>query len=96
MKRVLATQIKGTVILAFWLAFTSEASAVLRPLFPIKPLAPSNGELIVIGDELRVADTKSLYCITRARDASHGLDNPVWLSQPYHQLYSRHILTTGL
>jgi hypothetical protein len=25
---------------------------VLRPLFPIKPSAPFNGELIVIGDEL--------------------------------------------
>ena len=34
------------------LAFASQASAVLRPLFPIKPSAPLNGELIVIGDEL--------------------------------------------
>ena len=34
------------------LAFVSQASAVLRPLFPIKPSAPFNGELIVIGDEL--------------------------------------------
>ena len=32
--------------------FVSQASAVLRPLFPIKPSAPFNGELIVIGDEL--------------------------------------------
>jgi hypothetical protein len=34
------------------LAFVSEALAVLRPLFPVKPAAPSNGEVIVIGDEL--------------------------------------------
>ena len=33
-------------------AFASQASAVLRPLFPIKPSAPFNGEVIVIGDEL--------------------------------------------
>jgi hypothetical protein len=34
------------------LAFASQASAVLRPLFPIKPSAPFNGEVIVIGDAL--------------------------------------------
>ena len=34
------------------LSFASQAIGVLRPLFPIKPAAPSNGELIVIGDEL--------------------------------------------
>ena len=40
------------------LAFASQASAVLRPLFPIKPAAPSNGELIVIGDELALRPEK--------------------------------------
>ena len=34
------------------LAFASQASAVLRPLFPIQPSAPFNGEVIVIGNEL--------------------------------------------
>ena len=34
------------------IAFVSQASAVLRPLFPIKPTAPSNDELTVVGDEL--------------------------------------------
>ena len=34
------------------LVFLSQASAVLRPLFPVKPAAPFNGELIVIGDDL--------------------------------------------
>ena len=40
------------------LVFVSQASAVLRPLFPIKPSAPFNGELIVIGDELVLRSTK--------------------------------------
>ena len=40
------------------LVFVSQASAVLRPLFPIKPSAPFNGELIVIGDELVLRSDK--------------------------------------
>ena len=40
------------------LVFASQASAVLRPLFPIKPSAPFNGELIVIGDELVLRPAK--------------------------------------
>jgi len=40
------------------LAFVSQASAVLRPLFPIKPSAPLNGELIVIGDDFVLRSTK--------------------------------------
>ena len=40
------------------LAFASQASAVLRPLFPIKPSAPFNGELIVIGDDLVLRSAK--------------------------------------
>ena len=40
------------------LAFVSQASAVLRPLFPIKPSAPFNGELIVIGDDLVLRSAK--------------------------------------
>jgi hypothetical protein len=38
--------------------FASQASAVLRPLFPIKPSAPFNGELIVIGDDFVLRSTK--------------------------------------
>ncbi len=34
------------------LAFASQVFAVLRPLFPVKPAAPFNGELIVIGDDM--------------------------------------------
>ena len=49
------------------LAFVSQASAVLRPLFPIKPSAPFNGELIVIGDELaRSAKKPSMHHPVRA------------------------------
>ena len=43
---------RGAMAILISLAFASQASAVLRPLFPIKPSAPFNGELIVIGDEL--------------------------------------------
>jgi hypothetical protein len=40
------------------LALASQAFAVLRPLFPIKPSAPFNGELIVIGDDLVLRSAK--------------------------------------
>jgi hypothetical protein len=40
------------------LAFASQVSAVLRPLFPIKPSAPFNGEVIVIGGELVLRSAK--------------------------------------
>ena len=40
------------------LAFVSQAFAVLRPLFPIKPAAPFNGELIVIGDDFVLRSAK--------------------------------------
>jgi hypothetical protein len=40
------------------LAFVLQASAVLRPPFPIKPTAPSNDELTVIGDELVLRSAK--------------------------------------
>jgi hypothetical protein len=60
-KIVLATAIKCAVASAFVsLAFLSQASAVLRSLFPIKPAAPSNGELIVIGDDLALRSAKKL------------------------------------
>jgi hypothetical protein len=52
MKPVFTTKMKCAVVAAFIsLAFVSQAFAVLRPLFPIKPAAPFNGELIVIGDD---------------------------------------------
>ena len=40
------------------LVFASQASAVLRPLFPVEPAAPFNGELIVIGDDFVLRSTK--------------------------------------
>jgi hypothetical protein len=53
MKVILAMKIKCVVVFLFIsLLFVSPASAVLRPLFPIKSAAPFNGELITIGDEL--------------------------------------------
>jgi hypothetical protein len=51
-KMVVATKMKCAVMSTLIsLAFVSQSFAVLRPLFPIKPAAPSNGELIVIGDD---------------------------------------------
>jgi hypothetical protein len=52
-------RIKCVVVSAFVsIAFASQASAVLRPLFPIKPAAPFNGELIVIGDDMVLRSAK--------------------------------------
>jgi hypothetical protein len=59
MKVTLPTKIRCALFSAFVsLAFLSQASAVLRPLFPIKPAAPSNGEFIIIGDELVLQPAK--------------------------------------
>ena len=41
----------AVVAMLISLAFVSQAFAVLRPLFPVKPAAPFNGELIIIGDD---------------------------------------------
>jgi hypothetical protein len=48
----------AAVAILIALAFASQASAVLRPLFPVKPSAPFNGELIVIGDDFVLPSTK--------------------------------------
>ena len=64
MKPVFTTKMKCAVVSAFVsLTFVSQACAVLRPLFPIKPSAPFNGELIVIGDDfvLRSANKPLLH-----------------------------------
>ena len=59
MKRAFTTQMKCAVVSAFVsLAFVSQAFAVLRPLFPIKPAAPFNSELIAMGDDLVLRSTK--------------------------------------
>jgi hypothetical protein len=58
-KAFFATHLKYAVVSALVsLAFVSQASAVLRPLFPIKPAAPTNDELIIIGDELELRSAK--------------------------------------
>ena len=59
MKPVFTTKMKCAVVATLVsLVFVSQTSAVLRPLFPIKPSAPFNGELIVIGDELVLRSAK--------------------------------------
>ena len=59
MNFVFATQMKCAVVSTLIsLAFASQAFAVLRPLFPVKPTAPFNGELIVIGDDFVLRSAK--------------------------------------
>ena len=59
MKTVTAMKMKCAVVSTLIsLAFVSQAFAVLRPLFPIKPAAPSDGEVIVIGDDFVLRSTK--------------------------------------
>ena len=59
MKPVFTTKMKCAVVsVLVLLVFVSQASAVLRPLFPIKPAAPVNGEYIVVGDELVLRSAK--------------------------------------
>jgi hypothetical protein len=59
MKPVFTTKMKRAVVATLVsLVFVSQGSAVLRPLFPIKPSAPFNGELIVIGDDFVLRSTK--------------------------------------
>jgi hypothetical protein len=56
---VFTTQMKCAVVSTLIsLVFVSQASAVSRPLFPIKPTAPFNGELIVVGDDLVLRSAK--------------------------------------
>ena len=53
MKIVMATRMNCAVVATLIsLEFVSQASAVLRPLFPFKPSPPSNGELIVTEEEV--------------------------------------------
>ena len=59
MKPAVMTQLKCVVVSGFvLLAFASQAFAVLRPLFPIKPAAPVGGEYTVVGDELVLRPAK--------------------------------------
>ena len=59
MNSVFTTKMKCAVVSTLiTLVFVSQAFAVLRPLFPVKPAAPFNGELIVIGDDLVLRSTK--------------------------------------
>jgi len=53
MKAVMTTKMNRAVVATLIsLEFVSQASAVLRPLFPFKPSPPSSGELIVTEEEV--------------------------------------------
>jgi hypothetical protein len=59
MKAVIPTKMKCAIVCAFLLLeFVSQASAVLRPLFPFKPAPPSESELTVIEDEVVLRSAK--------------------------------------
>jgi hypothetical protein len=59
MNRVFTTRMKRAVVATLIsLTFVSQSFAVLRPLFPIKPAAPPNGELIVTGDDFVLRSAK--------------------------------------
>ena len=59
MKPVFTTKMKCAIVATLVsLVFVSQASAVLRPLFPIKPAAPVGGEYIIVGDELVLRPAK--------------------------------------
>ena len=59
MKPVFTMRIQCAVVSAFVsIALVSQASAVLRPLFPIKPAAPFNGEVIIIGGDMVLRSAK--------------------------------------
>ena len=58
MKLVLTKMKCAALAILISIAFVSQAFAVLRPLFPIKPAAPLDGELIVIGDDLVLRSAK--------------------------------------
>ena len=78
MKVVAATKMKCVAVYTLIsLVFVSQASALLRPLFPVKPSAPFNGELIVIGDDLVLRSTKkpllqTQTCLMRAETDLDG------------------------
>ena len=73
--KVLATKIKCAVASALVsLFFVSQVSAVLRPLFPIKPAAPVGGEYIVVDDELVLRSVKKPRLNIKVRNTSHRLD----------------------
>ncbi len=51
--RIRAQNMKYAVVfMIVSVALTSQALAVLRPRFPIKPMPPFRGDMIVIGDDL--------------------------------------------
>ena len=80
------------ILIALALAFASQASAVLRPLFPIKHSAPFNGEVIVIQVRWCCGPQKSLRCITVANHSSQAWTADYWLfykGWPLPRLHSR-------
>src|SRR5439155_17163151 len=55
------------------LAFVSQTFAVLRPPFPVKPAAPSNGELIIIGNDSVLGSAKKRPLLYSRHSLAAGL-----------------------
>ena len=71
MKVFLATKMKCAVVSALIsIVFVSQEFAVLRPLFPAKPVPPFNGELIIIGDDSVVGYARKRLLDGRVRHCS--------------------------
>ena len=80
MKLFLATKMKYAVVSALIsIAFVSQTFAVLRPLVPAKPAPPSNGELLIIGDDSVIGCARKRSYMTRGRDRSQQVDVALWL-----------------
>jgi hypothetical protein len=63
-------------------AFVSQAFAVLRPLFPAKPVPPFDGEVIIIGDNLvlglkRTPGNPETMATTKSRGKLTGLSKRI-------------------
>jgi len=69
-KPFLATKMKCAVVSALIsLAFVSQASAGLRPLFSAKPMPPFNGEVIIVGGGASFGLSAN---VSRRMRANHG------------------------
>jgi hypothetical protein len=74
-KRIFTTQMKCAVGSAIvLLALVSGAFPVLRLLFLAKPVAPSNGDLIITGDELVLRSARKPLLHHPARHVPKGKD----------------------
>jgi len=89
-KLFLATKMKCAVVSALIsLAFVSQASAVLRPLFPAKPVPPFNGEVIIIGGDFGDSNPDCSPVGINRRDAAAVLSRVAEIFDDDFPMYRR-------